>query len=204
MTAEPQPPTAHDLSDAFGRPAAASLRGLLPPRRRRDEEDAAATRELEAGADGQAEAEVEVPAEEPGDVAADVPARREPRRRPAVPNRPATTGTGNRRWGPARLGSRDHVELLVLVALRHGPADGREIAERLQRDSDGGLTPPPTTIVRTVHHLARHGLVEHDSGSTRRRYRLTEPGRRAERARVREWRALRRAVDAVVRAVDEG
>lgn len=43
MTAEPHQhdrPHDHDLSDAFGRPAAASLRGLLPPRPRRGGEPA--------------------------------------------------------------------------------------------------------------------------------------------------------------------
>jgi DNA-binding PadR family transcriptional regulator len=195
VTAEPQPPTAQDLSDAFGRPAAASLRGLLPPRRRREDEHAEA----------EAEAEVEAPDGPPEDARAgsdDAPPSRAARRRPTVRSASPASATA-RRWGPARLASREHVELLVLVALRRGPADGREIAERLHRDSDGGLTPPPTTVVRTVHHLARRGLVERDTASTRRRYRLTEPGRRAERARVREWQALRRAVDAVVRVTDE-
>jgi DNA-binding PadR family transcriptional regulator len=102
-----------------------------------------------------------------------------------------------------RLVSHEHVELLVLVALRRGPGDGREIAERLRHDSGGGLAPPPTTVQRTLHRLVRRGLVERDPDATRRRYRLTEPGRRAVRARVRAWEALRRAVDAVVRADDE-
>ncbi|HWN26768.1 MAG TPA: PadR family transcriptional regulator [Actinomycetospora sp.] len=187
MTAEPRP-DAHDLSAAFGRPAAASLRGLLPPRPRRGGQPAG---------EPAPEADETDEAVEPGPRAP-----RGGRPGPAGPAPRAATGTA-RRWGTVRLSSHEHVELLVLVALRRGPGDGREIAERLRHDSGGGLAPPPTTVQRTVHHLARHGLVERDPDATRRRYRLTEPGRRAVRARVRAWQALRRAVDAVVRADDE-
>ena len=199
MTAEPQP---NDLSNAFGRPAAASLRGLLPPRQRRGDVPAEPEPEPESGPPAAPGADTDV------EAADETPAPRGPRRRPARTTTTPTAagagqGTGNRRWGPVRLSSLEHVELLVLVALRRGPADGREIAERLRHDSGGGLTPPPTTVQRTVHHLARHGLVERDTATARRRYRLTEPGRRAVRARVRAWQALRRAVDAVVRAADE-
>jgi DNA-binding PadR family transcriptional regulator len=209
VSAEPHPDT-RDLSDAFGRPATASLRGLLPPRRRRGQEPAgepvARTDEAD-GADG-ADGTDETAESSDAPATAGVPESRAPRgrrSRPASPAAPrAGTGTGTaRRWGAVRLASREHVELLVLVALRRGPGDGREIAERLRQDSGGGLAPPPTTVQRTVHHLARHGLVERDPDATRRRYRLTEPGRRAVRARVRAWKALRRAVDAVVRADDE-
>jgi DNA-binding PadR family transcriptional regulator len=203
VSAEPHPDT-RDLSDAFGRPATASLRGLLPPRRRRGQEPAGEPVPRTDGADGTDETAegTDAPA------TAGVPESRAPRgrrSRPASPAPPrAGTGTGTaRRWGAVRLASREHVELLVLVALRRGPGDGREIAERLRQDSGGGLAPPPTTVQRTVHHLARHGLVERDPDATRRRYRLTEPGRRAVRSRVRAWEALRRAVDAVVRADDE-
>jgi DNA-binding PadR family transcriptional regulator len=208
VTAEPQP-NAHDLSDAFGRPAAASLRGLLPPRRRRDDAPAAEPAPEESGTPS-TEDDVD-PGSSPATTAttattaaAEVPASRPSRRGAATPAARAGQATGNRRWGPVRLASPEHVQLLVLVALRHGPADGREIAERLHRDSGGALSAPPTTVQRTVHHLALHGLVESDATTTRRRYRLTEPGRRAVSARIRAWRAMRGAVDAVVRATDEG
>jgi DNA-binding PadR family transcriptional regulator len=207
VTAEPHE-HARDLSDAFGRPAAASLRGLLPPRPRRGEEPAGEQQTPEAPEEVVEPAESVEPVESveaPGAApTTGAPAPRAPRGRRPRPAGPAPrAGTGARRWGTVRLASHEHVELLVLVALRRGPGDGREIAERLRHDSGGGLAPPPTTVQRTVHHLARHGLVERDPDATRRRYRLTEPGRRAVRARVRAWQALRRAVDAVVRADDE-
>ncbi|GLZ46549.1 hypothetical protein Acsp06_27340 [Actinomycetospora sp. NBRC 106375] len=303
-----------DLSDAFGRPATASLRGLLPPRPRRDTDStpirAADTVPLRSvpgtrteppvdGPDAPTPSEAtpddatpdEVPDEVPDDAApgdavpqastSDVPApettepeastsdarppeatepdtteaetpdaaaatpdaapdgapdaapdgaapspaapgahppeRAAPEQAPRPGGRPTTTArsagrttgrearatTGNRRWGSVRLASPEHVELLVLVALSRGPADGRELAGRLRTDSAGDLAPPPTTVQRTLHQLVRHGLAERADDTERRCYRLTELGRRIVRARVRAWRSLRRAVDAVVDTVDE-
>ena len=37
-----------------------------------------------------------------------------------------------RRWGTARVASRDQVELLVLLALRPGATDGRGVIDRLR------------------------------------------------------------------------
>jgi DNA-binding PadR family transcriptional regulator len=226
-SADEQPP---DLSDAFGRSATASLRGLLPPRPRRsseqdeaeDEGSGTASPELPAQAarrgsvvpltvrtsapDEVTESETETgtatgvaPAPPPADVP---PAPRRARR--SGPTSRSTAGTANRRWGSVRMASQEHVELLVLVTLRRGPASGRELAERLRADSGDGLAPPPTTIQKTLHHLARHGLVELGADTERRRYRLTELGTRIARARVRAWRSLRRAVDRVLDAADEG
>lgn len=235
-----------DLSDAFGRPATASLRGLLPPRPRRGTEEEPAV-PLQAARDASSASRAAVvtlapritspssspvdepaPDDTPGDAADDtataVPAPGDPEPGEPAPGdaasvgdppaRPAArrpkpasrtgAGTANRRWGSVRMASQEHVELLVLVALRRGPAGGRELAERLGTDSGGGLAPPPTTIQKTLHHLVRHGLVELGTGTERRRYRLTELGTRIGRARVRAWRSYRRAVDAVLDASDEG
>ncbi|WP_328303459.1 PadR family transcriptional regulator [Actinomycetospora sp. NBC_00405] len=226
-----QPP---DLSDAFGRSATASLRGLLPPRPRRGSEQAeddgtegadSGSPEIPAQAARhgavvpltvrtsapdevtQSETETETPTRvDPAPPPADVPpapaAPRGPRR--SAPTSGSAAGTANRRWGSVRMASQEHVELLVLVTLRRGPASGRELAERLRADSGGGLAPPPTTIQKTLHHLARHGLVELGADTERRRYRLTELGMRIARARVRAWRSLRRAVDRVLDVADEG
>ncbi|MDD7920540.1 PadR family transcriptional regulator [Actinomycetospora callitridis] len=229
MTSDDEQPP--DLSDAFGRSATASLRGLLPPRPRRSSEQ-----DEDEGTEGPGTGSPEIPAqamrrgavvpltvrtsapdevtesetesETPTGVApapppADVPPAPRGARRPA-PTSGSTAGTANRRWGSVRLASQEHVELLVLVTLRRGPASGRELAERLRADSGGGLAPPPTTIQKTLHHLARHGLVELGADTERRRYRLTELGMRIARARVRAWRSLRRTVDRVLDAADEG
>lgn len=229
MTSDDEQPP--DLSDAFGRSATASLRGLLPPRPRRSSEQDAAegtgtgSPEIPAqgarraavvpltvrtpapdevtGAESDSDTPIEVaPAPAPDDVPSAAPAPRGARR--PAPASGTTAGTANRRWGSVRMASQEHVELLVLVTLRRGPANGRELAERLRADSGGGLAPPPTTIQKTLHHLARHGLVELGTDTDRRRYRLTELGTRIARARVRAWRSLRRAVDRVLDAADEG
>jgi DNA-binding PadR family transcriptional regulator len=230
MTSDDEQPP--DLSDAFGRSATASLRGLLPPRPRRgSEQDAAGNEGTEGAGTGspeipaqgarraavvpltvrtsapdevtEPETETETaPAPPPADVPPAPPAPRGARR--SAPTSGSTAGTANRRWGSVRMASQEHVELLVLVTLRRGPASGRELAERLRADSGGGLAPPPTTIQKTLHHLARHGLVELGADTERRRYRLTELGTRIARARVRAWRSLRRAVDRVLDAADEG
>ena len=54
----------------------------------------------------------------------------------------------------------------------------------------------------TLHRLARNRLLGRrlDPASGRRLYALTEAGERATRARLREWHALARGVDAVARA----
>ena len=209
-----------DLSDAFGQPATVSLRGLLPPRPRRGSDQDAPVVSLaprapapEDAPEDEAPGNTEAPGEAPGNPAApedtegpragapaDAPPARRAVRRTTSASR---AGTADRPWGSVRKPSQEHVELLVLVALRRGPADGRELAERLRADSGGGLTAPPTTVQRTLHHLARHGLVEVGADTERRRYRLTELGMRIARARVRAWRSLRRAVDAVLKAADE-
>ncbi len=243
MTSDDEQPP--DLSDAFGRSATASLRGLLPPRPRRSSEQdeaegteggspeipaqvarraavvpltvrtsapvevtEATESEAEAGSGSESGSESEIETEtETGVALTPAPAAVPPAPRGARRSAPASgrgAGTANRRWGSVRMASQEHVELLVLVTLRRGPANGRELAERLRADSGGGLAPPPTTIQKTLHHLARHGLVELGADTERRRYRLTELGMRIARARVRAWRSLRRAVDRVLDAADEG
>ena len=101
----------------------------------------------------------------------------------------------------ARVASRDHVDLLVLLALRHGPADGYGVIARLRERSGGQLDAPERTVHATLHRLARNRLLgrrpDPGSGSGRHRYALTDAGERAARARLREWQALTRCMDAV-------
>ena len=208
-----------DLSSAFGRPATSNLRGILPPRPRRSTEHITEVPDEElleaADVDGAAPDDDAPDDDAPDDAAPDddapdeapaappdtVPSPRTRRRgTPASGTAPAA-GVANRRWGSVRLSSREHVELLVLVALRRGPAGGRELASRLREDSGGGLVAPPTTVQRTLRHLSRHGLVARDEDNDRR-FRLTPLGTRITHARVRAWHAMRRAVDSVVNAAD--
>ena len=125
---------------------------------------------------------------------------------PAAPGTSVTSGTSgtNRRWGSARVVSREHVDLLVLLALERGPGDGRAVVARLHADSGGVLDAPERTVHRTLHRLARNRLLVRrvDSVSGRPSYSLTDTGQRATRARVREWRALTRAVVSILREGD--
>ena len=194
-----------DLTDVFGAPATSSLRGLLPHRgngARQPEPPAdSATPPDEPSPSG-------APAEEEGVPAGPVegspagPRRRVgPVRTTAPAGRPRASRT-NRRWGTARVASQDHVELLVLLSLRQGPTDGRGVISRLREDSGGQLDAPEQTIYATVHRLVRGRLLDRrwHEGSVRALYALTDAGERATRARLREWHALSRAVEAVARA----
>ena len=204
-----------DLSQAFGLPAA-SLRGLLPPRapeprRPPDDEspsDAASPEpEEEVGFDE----DLGFDEDEPEDDGPEEPVagrRREERPTTAAARRPtarvsrgSSSGT-NRRWGRARVASRDHADLLVLLSLRAGPADGRDVITRLRESSGGHLDAPERTIYVTLHRLTRNRLVGRllDPASGRRLYALTKAGERAAGARLREWQALAHCVDAVARA----
>jgi DNA-binding PadR family transcriptional regulator len=96
------------------------------------------------------------------------------------------------------------VDLLVLLSLRQGPADGRGVITRLRETSDGHIDASERTIHVTLHRLTRNRLLGRrlDPASGRRLYALTEAGERATRARLRQWHALTRGVDAVARAGD--
>jgi PadR family transcriptional regulator PadR len=202
-----------DLSQAFGRPATSSLRGLLPPR----------VGARWSGAPGD-EGTSEAPAEWEDDLADDEPDDdewdEEPTAPPAAPDRQErprtaarraaaasgrpTASSANRRWGRVRVTSRDHADLLVLLTLCQGPADGRGVITRLRETSEGVLDAPEGTVYVTLHRLARKRLLGRrlDPASGRRLYALTDAGVRATRARLREWDALTRGMDAVARAAE--
>ena len=174
--------TTQDLTHAFGPPATASLRGLLPPRE-------------EAARPEPAEASVPAPrAPEPPDDDPGLEPEPEP---PARAERP--TSTRHRR--PARVAAGEQVDLLVLLSLHAGPTDGRGVIARVREASDGTLDAPERTVHVTLHRLTRHHLLDRrpDPRSGRWSYALTEAGERATRARLREWQALTRGVDAVAR-----
>lgn len=226
-----------DLSQAFGRPATSSLRGLLPPRvgarwsEPPADESAEDIEPEEADLDDvdsenteldDVELDDELEDTEPEDTEPDAPEASAPvargrEERPRTPARRTTAGAGrttasvsssttttNRRRGPVRVTARNHVDLLVLLSLRRGPADGRGVITRLRDTSDGHLDASERTIHVTLHRLARNRLLGRrlDPVSGRRLYALTEAGERAARARLRQWHALTRGMDAVARAGD--
>jgi DNA-binding PadR family transcriptional regulator len=144
------------------------------------------------------------PAPEPshGEDAPAPPARR--RRAPSPASGTgivvSPTSSTNRRWGTARVVSREHVDLLVLCALREGPASARGIIERLRAESGGALQAPERTVHNTLHRLARNRLLHRVHGGTKGgpHYGLTATGERAAQSRARQWRLFARAVGDVV------
>ena len=229
-----------DLSQAFGRPATSSLRGLLPPRvgarwsEPPADESAEDIEPEEADLDDVDSENTELDDVEPDDELEDTepedseledtepdapdapaPVARGREERPRTPARRTTAGVGRttvsssastttRQRGPVRVTARNHVDLLVLLSLRQGPADGRGVITRLRETSDGHLDASERTIHVTLHRLTRNRLLGRrlDPASGRRLYALTEAGERAARARLRQWHALTRGMDAVARAGD--
>ena len=78
--------------------------------------------------------------------------------------------------------SRGTVELLLLGALRHGPAHGYAIIATLRERSDGVFDLAEGTIYPVLHRLEDAGLVESAvmavQGRQRRTYALTSRGRK--------------------------
>ncbi|HEY2191945.1 MAG TPA: PadR family transcriptional regulator [Actinomycetospora sp.] len=192
--------TALDLTHAFGQPATASLRGLLPhreggdPRPEPDPPTALPTPREPEDDDVDDDDDYAEPAAEPEPEPEERPTSR-PRGR-AAPTAPSPRGRSI-----ARVASRDQVDLLVLLAVRPGTTDGRGVIARVREDSDGALDAPERTVHVTLHRLTRTRLLGRrlDPRSGRRFYALTDAGERVIRARLREWQALARGVDALAR-----
>src|ERR1041384_2928785 len=98
-----------------------------------------------------------------------------------------------------------HLELLLLAAVRPGPAHGYAIAETLRTRSDGAFDLPEGTLYPALHRLERAGLLASRwlevSGRRRRVYELTTKGLRSLATRHDEWRDFSRAVHAVIGGV---
>jgi transcriptional regulator len=95
-----------------------------------------------------------------------------------------------------------HVDLLMLATLRRGPLHGYGIVEQLRGASEGAFDLAEGTVYPALYRLEGAGLLASKwtslGGRRRRVYRLTNRGR-AELAHERkEWKALARAIEAVV------
>ena len=225
-----------DLSAAFGEAASARLRGLLPSRAAPDtgsgssdppeshgsapdtgsgssdslgDHGAALTRAAPSGGSrsggsrsGDSRSGGSPSGTAPSRAAAT--ARREPSPRAARGVR--AVPTENRRWGMARVASREHVDLLVLSALVPGPESASGIIARLREGSSGALEAPERTVHTTLHRLTRNRLLHRVPSGPRGgpRYALTPAGQRAAESRARRWRTFARAVDGVIAQNDAG
>ena len=204
-----------DLSAAFGEAASARLRGLLPSRSAPDTGSGSSD---SPGSHGSAPDTGSGSSDSPGGHGSALPraapsggspsgtapsraaatARREPSPRAARGVR--AVPTENRRWGMARVASREHVDLLVLSALVPGPESASGIIARLREGSGGALEAPERTVHTTLHRLTRNRLLHRVPPGPRGgpRYALTPAGQRAAESRARRWRTFARAVDGVI------
>ena len=95
-----------------------------------------------------------------------------------------------------------HLDLLLLAAVRPGPAHGYAIAETLRARSDGAFDLAEGTLYPALHRLERNELVasrwSEVNGRRRRVYQLTQKGHRALAKAHGEWRDFARAVQSVV------
>ena len=91
-----------------------------------------------------------------------------------------------------------HLELLLLAALRPGPAHGYAIIEQLKQRSGGTFDLPEGTIYPALHRLEHQGLIESEwsqaSGRRRRVYRLTRSGQRALGEKTKGWQTFARGM----------
>jgi transcriptional regulator len=77
-----------------------------------------------------------------------------------------------------------HLDMIVLAALRNGPAHGYAIIQEIQRRSAGAFELPEGTVYPVLHRLEKNGLLSSrwtvaESGRKRRTYTLTRQGRQA-------------------------
>ena len=95
------------------------------------------------------------------------------------------------------------LDILVLRAVEGGPLHGYAIGRTLRDRSDGVLAVEEGALYPALHRLEGQGLLASswgptDTGRRAKFYRLTKAGARHLEKRVRRWRELSGAVDALL------
>jgi transcriptional regulator len=97
---------------------------------------------------------------------------------------------------------KNHVELLVLTALKAGPGHGYAIIRAIRESSDGEFELLEGSLYPVLHRVEREGLVSSSwsevGGRKRRVYRLTRKGRAVLGEQERDWRRFARAMNRVL------
>ncbi|MDQ3632183.1 MAG: PadR family transcriptional regulator [Actinomycetota bacterium] len=94
--------------------------------------------------------------------------------------------------------SKGHLDLLLLAALRDGPAHGYAVISSLKRRSEGAFDLQEGTIYPALHRLESSGMIGSEwsveNGRRRRVYSLTRDGRRVLEEKTSAWRSFSRAM----------
>ena len=97
---------------------------------------------------------------------------------------------------------KNHLELLVLTALKDGPGHGYAIIGAIRERSGGEFELLEGSLYPALHRLERDGLVTSSwsqvSGRKRRVYKLSHKGRAALQEQKRNWRRFERAMNLVL------
>ena len=97
---------------------------------------------------------------------------------------------------------KNHLELLVLTALKAGPGHGYSIIRSIRDRSDGEFELLEGSLYPVLHRLERERLVTSSwsdvSGRKRRVYKLSRKGRAALEQHERDWRRFERAMNLVL------
>jgi PadR family transcriptional regulator len=97
---------------------------------------------------------------------------------------------------------KNHLELLVLTALKAGPGHGYSIIRAIRDRSDGEFELLEGSLYPALHRLERDRLVTSSwsqvAGRKRRVYKLSRKGRAALDQQERDWRRFERAMNLVL------
>jgi PadR family transcriptional regulator, regulatory protein PadR len=97
---------------------------------------------------------------------------------------------------------RNHLELVVLTALKGGPRHGYSIIRAIRERSGGEFELLEGSLYPVLHRLERDGLVTSSwtmvGGRKRRVYNLTRKGRAAVSEQKRHWRRFERAMNLIL------
>ena len=98
------------------------------------------------------------------------------------------------------------LDLLILRALRLGPAHGHAIARTIATGSSEILQVEQGSLYPALHRLIKRGWIDFEEGASENNrrakfYRLTARGRRQLAAETSKWETLARAIAQVLRRV---
>ena len=96
------------------------------------------------------------------------------------------------------------LDLLILQALRLGPAHGHAIMQAIKRSSDDLLQVEQGSLYPALHRLIKRGWVNFEDGTSENNrrakyYRLTPKGRKQLAIETSKWEKFARAIARVLR-----